>query len=83
MPYIVATDTFLSRWGQAPGRSLYAVEVSHDYAEQCTVLENMKRRSDFKRVRFNLHLPRVRKGDDLTIATRETAPRYFIPGGIR
>lgn len=83
MAYIVGTDSFLSGWGAAKGgRSLYAIEVTTSEEAQI-VMENMMCRSDMKRVRYNLHKPRTRKGDQLTVVTRVEAPRYFVKGAFK
>ncbi len=68
--YVVATDSFLSGWGEAPGRSLYAVAV-RTTEEMGDVEWRMGQRSDFKRVRFNMHLPRLREGDHLHVVPAE------------
>ena len=77
--YVIATDTFLSGWGEASsGKSFYAMAVQSEN-EAYTVMRNFKHRSDFKRVRFVKRLPRIRSGDHLSIADRGIAPRYFQP----
>jgi len=76
--YIIATDSFMSGWGMAPGRSLYAIEV-HSPQEADTVEANMKSRSEMKRVRFASKLPRVGARDHLSVKGRKEAGRFFLP----
>jgi len=64
--YAVATDSFLSGWGNAPLRSLYAVACP-TYPIVLDILARMRRRTDFQRVRLNLYPPTVRPGDHLAI----------------
>lgn len=76
--YILATDSFLSGWGKAPGRSLYAIAVNSP--EEADVVEaNMKSRSEMKRVRFSSKLPRVGPTDHLSVRDRKQAGRFFLP----
>ena len=77
--YVVATDSFMSGWGGAKGgRSLYAIAVtSRDEID--VVMDNMKARSEMKRVRYNLSPPATRPGDHLKISDKSTAPRFFLP----
>lgn len=81
--FVVCNDTFLSGWGYARGgRSLYALAVtSPDQAK--IVLDNGRARSDMRRVRLNMRLPRLREGDHLVIVGPSDAPRWYEPGGFR
>lgn len=74
--YVVATDSFMSGWGKAPGRSIVAVEV-HNHAHEKHVTDVLERRPEMKRVRFSVNLPRVRRGDHLDVWTRKTHPQVF------
>ena len=66
--FIVATDTFMSGWGKAPGRSLFAIPVrtSDEWDE---TLRFMHGRSDMKYVREvgRDYRPRLYAGDHLSI----------------
>ena len=66
--FVVATDSFLSGWGQAPRRSIYAIPIIDDkYID--IVLDNMEARSDMKRPRYVLktYRPKLYDGDHLKI----------------
>jgi hypothetical protein len=81
--YAVGTDSFMSGWGKAPGRSLYALPcTSYEEAEVCA--ENLRRRGDMKRVRIvgADWRPHMRAGDHLSIADRASASRHYTPGGF-
>lgn len=82
--YIVGTDSFRSGWGSANGgKSYYALAIlDNDYRMSEVVEYNMRARSDMKRVRFNLHLPRVGRGDHLSIAGPTEAGRHYERGGF-
>lgn len=80
--FIVATDSFMSGWGAAKGgKSYYAIAV--DSLHESDVVEaNMRSRSEMKRVRFNLALPKLGPKDHLSVADRHCAQRFFEPGGF-
>ena len=63
--WAVATDKFLSGWGQAPRRSFVAYPADKTNTDK--LLAWMRARGDFQRVRLNLKLPRLHKGDHLSI----------------
>lgn len=81
--FIVATDKFMSGWGGAPRRSLFAVPV-RNREEIDIVEENMRRRREMKRVRFVSAdwRPRLQQGDHLSIATFDGASRFYVKGGF-
>lgn len=65
----VATDSFLSGWGQAKGRSLVACPVV-SAADREVVEQRFDRRGEFKRVRYcsgKEYRPRLGPGDHLHI----------------
>ncbi len=72
--YVVMEDRFLSGWGEAKnGKSVYAVAVYS--AEDASIVEdNARRRSEMKRVRFNLNLPRVRAPNHLSVNSDAESP---------
>ena len=81
--YVVATDSFLSGWGQAPGRSLYALAIQEGEDPQ-PVLRKMEDRPEMKRPRIVLNLtaaglPKVRlhEGDHLSVRDSESAPSWY------
>ena len=79
--WVVFTDSFLSGWGEAPRRSLYALAVQ-DHKEAELVLANGKRRSDMKRGRITGSLPRLHNGDHLAIVDRKDAGAWYRPGAF-
>ncbi len=80
--FAVATDSFMSGWGKASGgRSLYAL-ACESLREAETVAENMRKRSDMKRVRITKGLPRVRANDHLSVAGKTEAERHYRAGGF-
>lgn len=80
--FVVFTDSFMSGWGKAPGRSLYA--LAFQTSEEADVLwNNGYDRSDMKRGRI-LHSERdllrtVKPGDHLSIVDRDTAASWYEP----
>lgn len=76
--YWVATDDFLSGWGQAPGRSIVACPV-FDSIDTVKVERRFRARREFKRVRYLMDYKtiRVRNGDHLHVYG-ETSFRYEI-----
>lgn len=76
--YVVATDSFMSGWGKAPGRSVLAVEVNTD-EEYVKVVSNMERRSDMKRVRYARVIRNitVQSDDHLEIVDKVYSPSWF------
>lgn len=81
--FVVATDSFMSGWGQAPGRSLFAVPF-RTWAEGRIVSENMHARSEMKRVRVvgKDYRPRMRPGDHLSIRAMDDCARFYEVGGF-
>lgn len=78
--YVVATDSFMSGWGEAErGKSYYALAADTE-DEAYTVMENLKDRPEMKRVRYVRTLPRLGPHDHLTVADRGIAPRYYEKG---
>lgn len=82
--FVVATDSFMSGWGRAAGRSLFAVPVtSLEQAE--IVADNMQHRSEMKRVRIVGHdyRPRLQAGDHYSIRDMSDCSRFYEVGGFR
>lgn len=81
--FVVATDSFMSGWGQAPGRSLFAVPLSN-WDQEPTVTANMDARSDMKRVRTvgKDYRPHLAAGDHLSIRDMSDCSRFYEPGGF-
>jgi len=77
--YVVFTDRFMSGWGRAPCRSLYALAVSE--REAAAVLRYGAGRGDMARGRVLHGLARllrtVRRGDHLAIEDRAAAERWY------
>ncbi len=68
--YVIATDSFMSGWGLARGRSLYGV-ACETMAQAENVFRRMKARPEMKRVRITRNLPRTHKGDHLHVIAFE------------
>ena len=81
--FVLMTDSFMSGWGKAPGRSLFAVPVSN-WRQAETVLENARNRSEMKRPRFVRTLRNVKlyRGDHLSIRAPGDSGRWYTPGGF-
>lgn len=82
--FVVATDSFMSGWGQAPARSFFAVPFRSPY-EATIVLDNMEARSEMKRVRLagKNYRPQLRSGDHLSIRAIDDCSRFYKPGGFQ
>ena len=87
--YVVATDAFMSGWGMAPGRSLFAVPVDSS-EEASAVLTAMRLRSEMKRPRVvtrkradGTPLVRLRGGDHLSVQDREDAAEFYRGAAAR
>lgn len=87
--YVVCTDTFLSGWGDAPGRSLYALAFS-DAAEADALLIAARGRTDMQRPRIVSRVkangePRIRlqPGDHLAIVDGATAAEWYRGAAAR
>ncbi len=81
--FVVATDSLMSGWGQAPGKSYFAVPFED--AEQASIVEqNMRRRSEMKRVRIVLsdYRPKLQDGDHLSIRAMDDCNRFYTPNGF-
>ena len=83
--FVVATDSFMSGWGRAPGRSIFAVPVV-DLRQAEIVLDNMEHRTEMKRARLVLadnYRPKLRGGDHFSIRDMSDCSRLYSPGGFR
>jgi hypothetical protein len=82
--FVVATDSFMSGWGFAPGKSYFAVPCT-DHAQAQIVLGNMEDRTEMKRPRIvgKNYKPRLRPGDHLSIRSPKDCDRFYIKGGFR
>lgn len=81
--FVVATDSFMSGWGRARGRSLFAVPF-RTYEEAEIVLQNMEARSEMKRARIvgKDYRPRLRDGDHLSIRDMSDCSRFYEKHGF-
>lgn len=64
--WAVATDKLMSGHGMAPRKSYVAYPVD-ELGYSSKLFDWMAKRSDFRRVRLNLRLPRLHDGDHLTV----------------
>lgn len=83
--FVVATDSFMSGWGLAPGRSLFAVPFANGI--QAGIVErNMHHRSEMKRVRLvGADYPQRVKlwpGDHLSISDMRGSSLFYREGGF-
>ena len=88
MGYIIATDSFMSGWGMAPNRSLFAIAIG-TREERDAVESNMRAREEMKRPRFvrprksdGMPDVRLQPGDHLSVRDHATAGRFYIPGAF-
>ena len=81
--FVVATDSFMSGWGQAKGRSIFAVPC-RSMQEAFIVEDNMRHRSEMKRVRIvgADYRPRLYNGDHLSIRAMDDVSRFYEPGAF-
>ena len=81
--FVVANDSFMSGWGQATGRSLFAVPF-RSMEEARIVEENMRDRTEMKYVRVvgPDYRPRLYPGDHLSIRDCSDASRFYVKGGF-
>lgn len=81
--FAVGTDSFMSGWGHAPGKSYFALPCK-DWREAQTCAENLRRRGDMKRVRVvgADWRPKLRDGDHLSIRNRDESSRHYTKGGF-
>ena len=82
--FVVANDSFMSGWGQAPGRSIFAVPF-RSWTEASIVEDNMRHRSEMKYVRVvgKAYRPRLRAGDHFSIRDMSECDRWYKEGGFR
>ena len=83
--FVVATDSFMSGWGKAPGRSLFAVPFADDI--QAAIVErNMQHRSEMKRVRIVARdypqQVKLSPSDHLSISDMRGSSRFYREGGF-
>ena len=66
--FVVATDSFMSGWGLAPGKSYFAVPYRATDNPQA-IFNRLDDRSEMKRVRYvgKDYRPKLREGDHLSI----------------
>lgn len=66
--YLVATDKFLSGWGKAKGKSYICYDLTGLSGKQIDKLETwMRKRDDFKNVRYAQKPPRCKDGDHVDV----------------
>lgn len=79
--FVIATDNFMSGWGQAPGKSIIAVPfVSAD--DMDVIMLRMNRRTEMKRIRCvrgKHYKPRLSANDHLHIYNTTDSMRYPLP----
>lgn len=76
--FVIATDKFMSGWGDAPHRSIVAVPFT-DEEDKRKVMSRMEKRNEMKRVRLvygKSYKPSLSGGDHLHIYNTTTSMRY-------
>jgi len=74
--FVVMLDQFMSGWGEAPGRSMFALMV-RDCDELERVVRHAKSRGEMKRVHFTPELPSLRRGDHLAVRGPTAARAWY------
>ena len=86
--FVIATDRFMSGWGHARGRSLFAVPFSSDEGELDTILDNFAHRDEMLRVRIIFRLTKrerrpiiaLRDGDHLSTCDWTPGSGFYSRG---
>jgi hypothetical protein len=79
--YVIMVDTFMSGWGDAPGKSYYAIAVDNE-EEAKAVMDNATARDEMKNIRLRKVLPRLNEGDHVSVTDKKDAPRWFEVGAF-
>ena len=78
--FVIATDKFMSGWGQAQGKSVIAVPFKDDQ-DMNTILSRVERRNEMKRIRIvygSEYKPRLSANDHLHIYDIHKSFRYSL-----
>jgi hypothetical protein len=84
MCYVVATDEFMSGWGHAPARSLYAL-ACYSVREQEAVMIAMNKRDEMKRPRIVSNLkkdgtPKISVHENDHLSIKDARDTDFVRG---
>ena len=82
--FVVANDSFMSGWGRASGRSIFAVPFGVEHNADF-IIQNMEARSEMKYVRVSMgknYRPKLRAGDHLSIRSMEDSSRFYEKHGF-
>jgi hypothetical protein len=75
------TDSFLSGWGMAEGKTNKLIFVCDSYEQAEIVAQNAESRSDMKYVNININKPRYNSNRYLTqLKTIEEYPSWYQAG---
>ncbi len=80
--YVLSNDTFMSGWGHARGHVNTIILPAYSLVEAEVIAQNARSRTDQTRVRIVGNKPRMRRGVAYSLLTRETADRWYEPGGF-
>jgi hypothetical protein len=81
--YVTMTDSFMSGWGLADGKTNKLVIVCDSFEEAEIVKKNAQNRSEMKYVNIVYSKPRYNKRFCLTqFKTKEDMPRWFEEGAF-
>lgn len=78
--FVIATDKFMSGWGQAKGKSVVAVPFTSEQDKE-KILNRMERRNEMKRVRITYgkeYKPKLTTNDHLHIYNTTNSFRYAL-----
>ncbi len=79
--YVTMTDSFMSGWGMAQGRTNKLVFICDSYEEAEIVHENAKNRSEMKYVNISANFPYYNNSKYYTqIKTKEEYPNWYKKG---
>lgn len=74
--FVTCKDSFMSGWGNAPGRSLMAFACFTEKQVEAVEIA-LRGRSEMKRVNVNKGLPNLSKKDHLKIHCPESSPEFY------
>ena len=81
--YVCMTDSFMSGWGLAQGKTNRLAIIVGTYDQACKMFDWVKgERSEMKRVTICANAPREREGQFLQFKTADDMPMWFRKAGI-
>jgi len=77
--YVTATDSFMSGWGPAAGKTNRVILPCESLAEAEVVEANARQRSDMKSVHICAAKPKLNRWTLYSLMDREAASRWYEP----